>query len=235
MRSIFRKLSLCAAVGAAGLLGVSSRASAVTMEVGAATMNATNLGGGEWQYAISLSNDSATNTSDTTIGTFWFAWAPGQEYMTAVPTDVQSATGWTEKLTGAGNSTDGTAIQWVAGSSSLLDAGQTIAGFQFESTETPTEITGPNPFFQNQPQTQSAAYTAAPFSDTTTAGDVFDVALGTVDSTPPGGGSTGSVGGGGGGTSAVPLPAAAGQAIAGFMVIGIFALGKRVVRRFSVV
>jgi hypothetical protein len=63
---------------------------------------------------------------------------------------------------------------------------------------------------------------------------VFNVALGTVNSTPPGG-STGPVTppGGGGGTSAVPLPAASGQAIAGFAMIGLFAFGKKLAKRNS--
>jgi hypothetical protein len=159
------------------LLGATSLAAGATMEVAAGILKTTNLGTGQWQYDITLFNESGADNANTTIGTFWFSWAPGQEYMEAVPTDVMAPGGWTEQLTGSNNSTDGTAIQWVAGSGNLLHAGQSLSGFQFDSTESPSQITGPSSFFQHETETQSAAYTQGPFSDTTTGGDVFDVTL----------------------------------------------------------
>ncbi len=222
MIGMLRRMGGFAVVVAAGLMGGSSLARGATMEVAAGILKPTNLGGGEWQYAITLFNESGADNADTTVGTFWFSWAPGQEYMEAVPTDVTSPAGWTEKLTGADNSTDGTSIQWVAGSGSLLHAGQSISGFQFDSTESPTQITGPSSYFQHEMENQAAAYTMGPFSDTTNGGDVFDVTFSQAVIPPP----VTPIGG-----SAVPLPAAAGQILVALIGLGTIAVARKWTKR----
>jgi hypothetical protein len=211
-------------ISLAFLLGASSLAAGATMEVAAGIITPTNLGGGQWQYNIELFNESGADNASTTIGTFWFSWAPGQEFMEAVPTDVMSPAGWTEQLTGSNNSTDGTAIQWVAMSGNLLHAGQSLSGFQFDSTENPSQITGPSSFFQHEMESQSAAYTQGPFSDTTTAGDVFDVTFSNAVIPPP----IVPIG-----PSSVPLPAAAQQTVAAFAVIAMAIGAKKVINGFS--
>jgi hypothetical protein len=228
-----KALSLfCASIGVAALVAVSRPAAAVTIENASATFTSQNLGGGEWQYDITLSNNSSADNANTTVGTFWFSWAPGQEYMEAKPTDVLSPTGWTEKLTGEENAGDGNAIQWVAMSGSLLHAGSSLSGFQFDSTESPSQITGPSSFFQNQPETLSAAYTQGPFSDSTNGGDVFNVTeVSDNNPIPPINGSGG--GSGSSGASAVPLPAASGQALATLFGLGLIAMGKKLVKRLQ--
>jgi len=223
---------LCAVVSSMAALFLSRPVLGQSAEVAAGTFTSQSLGGGEWQYNITLANKSPVNNADTTIGTFWFSWAPGQDYMQAVPTNIQAPTGWADKITGLGNSTDGSAIQYVAMSGDLLMAGKSLSGFIFDSTETPTQLFGPSPLFQNQTETTSAAYTQGPFSDSTTVGDVFIVTPASVMNGGGGsgntGGSGGSTGGGGGGVSGVPLPAASWQVIAAFIGFGLVVGGKKV-------
>lgn len=204
----------CAVLGAMSTLVMSCPAMADTAEVAVGTFTSQSLGGGEWQYDMTLTNASPVNNANTTIGTFWFSWAPMQEYMEADPTNIQAPTNWTFLVTGNENPQDGFGIQYVAMAGDLLTAGQSLSGFKFDSTESPTQLFSPSTFFQNQVETTSAAYTQGPFSDTTTDGDVFDVT--------PAGGTTG-----GGGTSAVPLPAAGWQILEGLVAFGLIAGAKR--------
>ncbi len=223
----------CAAIGAAAAFAMPRFASAVTSENAGGHIASTSLGSGEWQYDITLTNNSSADNADTTVGTFWFSWAPLQEYMEATPTSILAPAGWTAAITGNTGPGDGSGIQFVAMSGDLLHAGQS-AVFQFDSTETPAQLAGPSSFFQNQPETTSAAYVGAPFSDTTTAGDVFTLSVEQSPTNPiPPTGGTGSGGdtGTGGGTSAVPLPAASGQALAGLIGLGLIAAGKKLVKR----
>jgi hypothetical protein len=110
----------------------------------------------------------------------------------------------------------------------LLAAGQSLSGFAFDSTETPTQLFGPSPFFQKQTETTSAAYKQGPFSDATTAGDVFVVTPSSTTGNGDGGNDGGgNDGGGGGGMSAVPLPAAAWQVLAVLGGLAMIAGGKK--------
>ena len=110
-------------------------------EIASATIDPTALGGGLFQYDITL-NDIGT----TPLGTFWFSWNPGQDYMPVMPTNIDSPTGWSDIVT-HGGATDGYAIQWVAGSSEVLQPGQSLSGFEFQSTVTPEELAAPNVFY----------------------------------------------------------------------------------------
>jgi hypothetical protein len=120
-----------------------------------ATMTDSQISPGEYQYDLTL-NDVGT----TTIGTFWFSWVPGINFMPATPTNLTAPAGWTDSLTTG----PGTAIQWLAGSS-LLSSGSSLTGFSFESTATPAQLAGfaapPNQTF---PVTTSFVYSGAPFS-----------------------------------------------------------------------
>src|ERR1700678_1804042 len=92
------------------------------------------LTGGTFAYTITLENTGAT-----TIGTFWNAWVPGEDFMAVSPTNIISPTGWTANITNGG-SDDGFAIQWVA-SSNLLQPDNSDT-FTFDSTVTPTAMDG---------------------------------------------------------------------------------------------
>jgi hypothetical protein len=129
----------------------------VTTPLSASTLGATatytsaSLGGGEFQYDLTLNN-----TGTTTIGTFWFAWIPGMGFLSAPPTSVTSPSGWTESQL-----PPGMAIQWVT--TTPLAAGGSLSGFQFDSTETPTELMGTAS--NGDPVTTSFVYINAPFGD----------------------------------------------------------------------
>jgi hypothetical protein len=93
--------------------------------IGTATITPSQIDATHYHYDLVL-NDTGT----TTIGTFWFAWKPGQDYMPVQPTDILSPANWTEMVTAAGAG-DGFAIQWVAAAGSELAAGASLAGFSF--------------------------------------------------------------------------------------------------------
>lgn len=208
---------LCAFVGVFSVSVNWRPAAAATAEVAAGTFTSKSLGGGEWQYDMTLINESSVNNADTTIGTFWFSWAPMQQYMEADPTNIQAPANWTSQVTG--NPTDGFGIQFVVLPADLLTAGHSQSGFVFDSTETPTQLSSPSSFFQHQIETTSAAYTQGPFSDSTTTGDPFEV---TPASITTGGGTSGGMG-----AAAVPLPTAAWQALTAFLGFGAIAGAKR--------
>ena len=120
--------------------------------------------GGTFAYTITLEN-----TGTTTIGTFWNAWIPGQDYLAVSPTNIISPTGWSANITNGG-SEDGFAIQWIA-SSNLLQPDDSDT-FTFDSTVTPTAMDGDSVFYPTTPVETSFVYSGAPFSD---AGDDFVV------------------------------------------------------------
>lgn len=111
---------------------------------------------GDYQYDLTLNNIGAT-----TIGTFWFSWIPGAGFMSVTPTDVISPTGWNDAITNGG-----AAIQFTT--SDLLAPGQSITGFQFDSTMTPAQFqmdfAGPG-LGTGDPITTAFVYIAAPLAD----------------------------------------------------------------------
>jgi hypothetical protein len=112
---------------------------------------------GVYQYDLTLDN-----TGTTTIGTFWFSWIPGAGFLTAAPTSIISPTGWSDITTNANK-----AIQWKT-SSDLLAPGDSLSGFEFDSTETPAQMLAPfaGPGLgTGDPETTSFVYIAAPLAD----------------------------------------------------------------------
>lgn len=116
--------------------------------------------GPNFQYTITLTNASA---SSQPIGTFWFSWVPGKDFMGTSPMDVLSPNGWADKIT-HGGSTDGYAIQWVAGSGSAIQPGNSLT-FSFVSTEAPPTLYGDSPFYPGTSDLTAFVYHAGPFSD----------------------------------------------------------------------
>ena len=115
---------------------------------------------GSSQYSATL-ND----TGSTTIGTFWFGWVPGEDFLNVSPTNIVTPAGWTAVVTHAGAG-DGFAIQYKATSSaSYLQPGDSLSGFGFTSTETPAQLSGNSPFFPSTPELTSFVYAGAPLSD----------------------------------------------------------------------
>jgi hypothetical protein len=107
-------------------------------------------------YALTLS-DSASST--TPIGSVWAAWIPGQFYFTTTPTSVSEPTGWSGTTSNGG-------IQWTANSAAFdVTPGNTLAGFGFQSAESPALIDGNSPSFPGTPTMTSVAYEGGLFSD----------------------------------------------------------------------
>ena len=61
--------------------------------------------GSNFDYTIELTNSSSSTAS---IGTFWYAWVPGEDFLATNPISVTSPTGWSGLITHAGR--DGYAI-----------------------------------------------------------------------------------------------------------------------------
>ena len=116
--------------------------------------------GPNFDYSITLTNSSS---STDPIGTFWFAWVPGKDFLPTNPFDITTPNGWAEKVTHAGAG-DGYAIQFVASAGSALAAGSSLTGFGFTSADTPAQLVGSSPFYPTFPATTAFVYNGAPFS-----------------------------------------------------------------------
>ena len=113
--------------------------------------------GSNFDYTITLANTSGSDV----VGTFWFAWVPGQDFMNVAPVSVTSPAGWQDAVT-HGGSADGFAIQWKASSpSASLPPGDTLS-FGFTSSETPAQLAGNSPFHPSFPETTAFVYSGAP-------------------------------------------------------------------------
>jgi hypothetical protein len=152
-KSYFRTLPALALALAGSVSSV--RAS----ELASATISSIELTPTTWQYDITLDDTGTTN-----VGTFWFSWVPGEDFMPTSPISVVSPAGWTDNIT-HGGSTDGYAIQWLAGSGDALTAGNSLPGFEFVSTVSPTQMAGDSPLYPGSPVETAFVYSGAPFSD----------------------------------------------------------------------
>jgi hypothetical protein len=133
--------------------------------IAAATASETPMGS-DFQYSLVLKNNSATpGTAATAIGTFWFGWIPGEDFLETSPLSVSSPTGWQDQIT-HGGSNDGYAIQWTTTSPSFdLAAGGSLSGFSFTTVDGPGSVFGNSFFYPTTPTRTSFAYEGAPFSD----------------------------------------------------------------------
>lgn len=131
---------------------------------------------GDFQYDLTLNN-----TGTTTIGTFWFSWVPGDNFMPVSPASITSPAGWQEFITSGGPS-GGFAIQWTAKTAANdLGAGSSLSGFDFDSTLTSAQLQAFASGNPSDPISTAFAYSGAPFSD---AGVQFAARPATVTSTP---------------------------------------------------
>jgi hypothetical protein len=112
-----------------------------------------------FDYTIKLDNLA---TSTDSISTFWYAWIPGQDYLTTKPISVSSPTGWTSLITHFPNlPTNGFAIQYKTLSAPLAPGHSLLFGFT--SPDTPDKVTGNSPFFLHPPVGTSFVYSGQPF------------------------------------------------------------------------
>jgi len=113
--------------------------------------------GSDYTYDITLHN-----TGTTTIGTLWYAWIPGQDYLPIAPSAHSNPANWTfTQTTSAGF---GFGLRWVAQAGSLLQPGQSLSGFKFTTTTTPAELLGNSIFGAHPPVGTTFIYQGGPFS-----------------------------------------------------------------------
>ena len=135
-----------------GASGTGIIASAVISETPAA---------GVYDYSIALANSSQSGTA---IGSFWYAWTPGQDYLSTYPISVSAPAGWTAQVTSGGGG-DGYGIQFVANTSSNdIQPGSSLS-FSFISTDPPSSVEGNSQFYSGVPVGTSAVYPAAAIND----------------------------------------------------------------------
>ena len=125
-----------------------------------ATFTDTEISPGEFQYDLTLNN-----TGTTTIGTFWFSWIPGADFMPVSPTGVTSPAGWGDVVTTDGPP-DGFAILWTASApANDLAAGASLSGFSFDSTLTPAQLMAASVENPSVPVNTAFTYIGAPLTD----------------------------------------------------------------------
>jgi hypothetical protein len=125
-----------------------------------ATYTDTQISPGEFQYNLTLNN-----IGSTPIGTFWFGWIPGADFMPVDPTAITSPTGWGDQVTTDGPP-DGFAILWTANSAAHeLAAGGTLTGFGFESSLTPVQLESLSVENPGDPVSTAFVYIGPPFAD----------------------------------------------------------------------
>jgi hypothetical protein len=101
----------------------------------------------------------------TTVGTFWFAWVPGKDFLDTQPANGTNPTGWKDAIT-HGGSNDGDAIQWEASFSSTdLQQGGTLSDFSFTSSDASVAVCGDSTFYPTTQVLNSFVDSGAPFSD----------------------------------------------------------------------
>jgi hypothetical protein len=129
--------------------------------------------GSNFDYTITVTNAS---TSDASIGTFWYAWVPGADFLATSPLSVAVPTGWADQITHFPNvPTNGYAIQWTTGatdSPANIAPGASLQ-FMFTSADSPAALSSDSIFYPGTPVGTSFVYPGAPFSD---AGHEFVVA-----------------------------------------------------------
>lgn len=122
-----------------------------------AHLDSSPLSDGTHHYTITLTNASSDN-----MGTFWFSWTPGKNFLPTLPTNIQSPTGWTAQTT-HDSTTDGYGIQWKSASAPLTP-GHSLT-FTFDSADAPSTLEGKSTLYPTFAVTTSFTYKGAPFSD----------------------------------------------------------------------
>jgi hypothetical protein len=141
------------------IVGLLAALAANAAEIGTATITSTQISPGNFQYSLTL-NDTGT----TKLGTFWFAWIPGDNFMPVSPTGITSPAGWQAIITTGGPS-NGSAIQWTAQApADDLAAGSSLSGFSFDSTLTLAQLESPSAGSPADPVATAFVYSGAPFS-----------------------------------------------------------------------
>lgn len=115
-------------------------------------------GGGLYNYTLTMHNGAG---STSPIGSFWYAWIPGQFYLPTAPSNLQAPNGWTAGVVTLGGASS---IQYIASTSaSYIQPGSALT-FGFSSTDTPAVLAGNAPNFPGTPIGTTVVYAAGLFS-----------------------------------------------------------------------
>lgn len=125
-------------------------------EMASATYTVTQVTPTTWDYQFTL-----TDSGTTPIGTFWFSWLPGLGFMQTSPISGIAPAGWTVGPTNGTTAGDGFSERWIDTSGALMP-GQSLGGFSFISSTTPSEIAGASPFHGGIPELTADVYMGAP-------------------------------------------------------------------------
>jgi hypothetical protein len=157
MKGIF---SLGIALTLAGLLAAPAGAAGI---ISANAVISDTPDGADFDYTITLTNKGTDN-----IGTFWFAWVPGEDFMHTSPLSVTNPSGWKDRITNGG-AADGFAIQWTETTAGTADItpGSSLT-FKFTSADPPAQLMGNSVFYPSTPVLTSTLYQGAPFSGDST-------------------------------------------------------------------
>jgi hypothetical protein len=158
-----RRLQLAViALAATAALVVSTPVRAALLEDPSGTITTASTGP-QNTYAMTFS-DAADAAKP--IGTVWFAWVPGEDFLATSPISETSPSGWRVNAITHAGAADGYAIQWVANSAaSDIPIGGSLSGFGFTTTDSPSDLQGNSVFFPGTPVLTTFAYGAGPFSD----------------------------------------------------------------------
>ena len=118
-----------------------------------------------YHYTITLNNTGSAG--DDSIGTFWYGWVPGENFLPSSPSNIHSPTGWVAAVTHGGTG-DGYAIQWQNSTGKALAPGSSFNQFSFDSTNPPASFSGNSVFYTFAPVGTSFLYSGSPFVGSST-------------------------------------------------------------------
>jgi hypothetical protein len=134
---------------------------ALMATINASAVISSTAAGANSDYTITLTNASSSNAG---IGTFWYAWVPGGDFLATSPISVSPPAGWSDTITHMGTN-DGYAIEFIANSAAAdVQPGSSLS-FSFTSADPPSSVNGNSAFYPDQPTSTAIVYPQGPFSD----------------------------------------------------------------------
>ena len=124
-------------------------------ETGTATLSGVPAAG-MYDYTLTLHN-----TGTVPIGTFWYAWVPGEFFLPSSPSSPTTPLGWSASTP---SSSGRYSVEYTASSGYALAGGGTLS-FGFTSPDTPATLAGNSPAYPGTPIGTSFLYSGGPFSD----------------------------------------------------------------------
>jgi len=108
---------------------------------------------GTYTYNISIDN-----TGVISFSTFWLSWIPGDNFLNVEPLSESAPTNWTASSPTNGGGSDGWGIQYST-STTPLASGNSLSGFDFTTTESPSQLLQNSTFHSGTSQLTSEVTT----------------------------------------------------------------------------